>query len=551
MILTIDQIKNVLKENQSAATLIKAREYRQKMRMHLYGEEMNTYLPVIGGFEAPALQTLRVKYAKSNRDLFTRLSRPLDKVFSARGGSVYYNLEGEQEDKARQVASNIRSGMSVKDVLSSMWRYRMIDDPMGIMMMELFPTKEAERQKQMGNSICYPTFKSVANIHEYLCNGSQVEFVFFVTSKKERKAVGLKEDDTVYRLVDDAQDVYVKVEDESVTLHSPMPNYFGKVPAMLNSDILSESNSGMMMSFFDQVIELADEFLLKGSIKTTHDFLHAYPKYWEYADSCSTCGGTKYVDGKDCPDCKGTGKNFMSKVSDIKLLEWPSKDEQVLTPNVAGYVSPSEVYHKIAGESMEMLESLMRYTRWGVQADVKQEGIKTATQIVQDIKPEADVLEIVARMAEKRHKFLVDLSVAVNIQPGYKGSSVNYGRRFMLEGPDVLWEKYQDAKLKGVAISALDDMLYDYYEAKYGTDPVKLYIMQKLTKVEPFVHMTAEKVKALGVGPLVLNQKIFYGEWLSMLSQAELTALDEQQLRDKLKEYAAAQEMAPEPTVIK
>jgi hypothetical protein len=74
--------------------------------------------------------------------------------------------------------------------------------------------------------------------------------------------------------------------------------------------------------------------------------------------------------------------------------------------------------------------------------------------------------------------------------------------------------------------------------------------MQKLTKVEPFVHMAAEKVKALGVGPLVLNQKIFYGEWLSMLSQAELTALDEQQLRDNLKEYAAAQEMAPEPTVI-
>ena len=159
------------------------------------------------------------------------------------------------------------------------------------------------------------------------------------------------------------------------------------------------------------------------------------------------------------------------------------------------------------------------------------------------------MLDIVARMAEKRHKFLVDLSVAVNIQPGYKGSSVNYGRRFMLEGPDVLWEKYQDAKLKGVAISALDDMLYDYYEAKYGTDPVKLYIMQKLTKVEPFVHMVAEKVKALGVGSLVLNQKIFYGEWLSMLSQAELTALDEQQLRDSLKEYAAAQEMAPEPTV--
>jgi hypothetical protein len=553
MILTIEQIAEIVKKNPAKTRLANAVEKKDKMRMHLFGIGMSSYLPKIEGFEAPGMQVLRTKYAKSNRDLFSRLSRPIDKVFSSSGGSVYYNLQETNEAKARALTSNVRSGMSVKEVLSDMWRYRMIDDPNGLLMMEIYPQKEAQRQKQMGNSVTYPTFKPVDTIFSYLTNGARVEYVFLNTSKSEKEFWKIDEGVSFYRVIDDAKDILVTVKDDVITIVDELPNLFGMVPAMLNSDLVDPSNEGSMASLFDDIIELADDFLLKGSIKMTHDFMHAYPKYWEYADTCSTCQGTRYVGSEPCKDCKGSGKSFLSKVSDVKLLEFPTKEDAVITPNVAGYVNPSEVYHKISSEATVLIESLMRFTLWGTQDNVKQDGTtdgtKTATQIVQDIKPEADRLTVISKMAEKRDKFIRDMVVKINIDSNYKGSSVTYGKRFMLEGPDVLWEKYQDAKAKGVAQSALDDMLLDYYEAKYISDQVKYYIQKKLMKVEPFVHVSVSQAKALGLSDEDYLQKLYFGEWLSTMQEAALISSDEQALREMLKAYCGEKKLAQQAEV--
>jgi hypothetical protein len=92
---------------------------------------------------------------------------------------------------------------------------------------------------------------------------------------------------------------WLKRDDKTVIIlnNFTLPNYFMQVPALINSDLPDPNTDGLMISVFDQILELAESFLLKGSIKVTHDFLHAFPKYWQYASDCNDCRGTGYQNG--------------------------------------------------------------------------------------------------------------------------------------------------------------------------------------------------------------------------------------------------------------
>ena len=66
--------------------------------MHIKGIGMDAYLMQIDGFEKAELNILRKKYAKSNKDIFKRVLKYLDKVWSAKGGGVDYGLKKTQKD---------------------------------------------------------------------------------------------------------------------------------------------------------------------------------------------------------------------------------------------------------------------------------------------------------------------------------------------------------------------------------------------------------------------------------------------------------------------
>jgi hypothetical protein len=483
-------------------------------------------------------------------------------VFSAKGGSVYYNLADTQEKRARQLAGDIKSGYSIKAWVENFWQPHYKDDPYGITFLEITaPVQKAIQLKQQGKSFVYPTYRSITTIFDYEPNGAAFEYVAFELCKEEKIDLGLKPEDKYFRLVDDARDRIIKKQDEIVTINEELTliNFFGYVPAMRNSDIPDPNLENGVLSFFDEILELADQFLLKGSIKVTHEFLHGFPKYWEYADDCASCGGTGLAKGERCTSCNGSGKHTMTKVSDAKLLAYPqTKDDAIVTPNVAGYVSPDKTYWEISTSDLQLLEDLMNYTLWGSNPIPKTQGMqtdqaggqKTATEIMTDVKPQSDRLHPISESAAKRDKFILDGAVRIQIQPSYPGSSVNYGKRYMFEGPDVLWEKYQEARTKGAAASVLDDLLMEYYEAKYDSDPVKLAIQSKLMKVEPFVHMTVLQVKVLMPAEDDYKAKLYFSEWLATVNEAMLLSLSIEDLRSNLVESVKVK-ILPQPEAAK
>lgn len=549
MVLSFEQIKGIILNNPNKELIQKGRDYTKVLRAHLRGDKKEDTLPQITGFERPSLHDLRVKYSKTNKDIFSRLSRPIDKVFSAKGGSSYFNLPEAQEKKARQLSANVRDGHSAKKWVETFWTPHYLDDPYGVLMMEIPASQEALRLMAAGLPFAYPTYKSIDKIYDYQPKGNTLEYIVFKVPAEEIKAAGFTEDQQIFRLVDDAKDYWLIREGEDVRIlqdHTYI-NFFGYCPCIINSDIADPNMEGGVLSLFDSIIELADQFLIKGSIKCTHDLMHGFPKYAEYASTCEDCEGTGMNGGEKCKTCRGSGKKPMTKVSDVKMLTWPEKTDVVIEPSkVGGYVSPDKTYWEISTFDLTALEDIMNFTVWGAGSGIKTQGMSmgpdgkavTATEIMSDIQPKADRLEVISDSAQAREKFIMDAIIRVQVQKNYAGSSISYGRRFMMEGPDVIWQKYSDARTKGAAVSVLDDLLREYYEAKYSSDPAKMAVQLKLMKVEPFVHMTAIQVGTLPISPESKTAKLYFGDWLAEQNEAMIMTMPVDMLRGSLAEYA-------------
>jgi hypothetical protein len=191
---------------------------------------------------------------------------------------------------------------------------------------------------------------------------------------------------------------------------------------------------------------------------------------------------------------------------------------------------------------LQLLEDLINITLWGAQTKVKTQGMstdkkgdtKTATEVMDDIKPQADRLTVLSKMAEKRHKFILDNVIRLQVAKAYSGSSVNYGRRYMIEGPDVLKDKYADAKIKKLSASLLDSLYEQYLEAEYAQDEVRLTLEKKKLKIKPFFHDDTVEMSVIVTDEDKAANK-YFEDWIkSQTNEGMLLSSSEELLREQL-----------------
>ena len=176
---------------------------------------------------------------------------------------------------------------------------------------------------------------------------------------------------------------------------------------------------------------------------------------------------------------------------------------------------------------------------------------KTATEIVDEMQPQADRLHVFSEMAEAREKFLIDCTIKIEIQRTYPGCSLAYGRRYMIEQPDAIWEKYSKSRQTGAPQNVLDELLNEYFEAKYVSDRMGLAIAQKLMYVEPFVHLSIQQLQTLKPSEEDYKAKLYYSEWIANVNEAQLFSLTIQQLKELLYTYSNAKQLPqPEPKAL-
>jgi len=547
MILNDDQALEVLKQSQKVPAFItKSREESKELFALIEGDQFKEELIkrveyVEGQMKAEA----RKKYSRNITPFYEKLLRPTDNVYSATGFSKFYDIEDEKkkEDLMRSI-SRIRSGKSLQEWLRTNWMPLYHTDPNGVVFMEY---------ESGDNPKCWPTYKNIEFIRNYVPRGQMVEWILFepIEVKKNNQITKL------WRLVDDTQERMYKQDGDTFTLLDEFEidgvmrkvtfeHPFGQTPALINSDIRKFKGHNRLSPVY-KIVDLSKEYARDQSVKTIYKAKNGFAKEWKYEDQCQTCQGAKKIDGEDCKDCDGHGYYLTSDVTDVKVLATPDKDDVRLDPH-AGYVTPPlDIWGQYDTE-LKLQEDIAHETHWGTLLGIKASGLKTATEIVLNIQPMTDRLNIYSDVAEMMEAQLTEwVANFVDLQKDKdeKIAHVNYGRNYIINPPSVILEQYERAKEKGDNNVILDRLLNEYYTAKHSNDPELLRITLLKSSVEPYTHLSYDQVNAI-FGREETQKKVLFENWWNTLINNDLSK-ESESLRKKFDEWFAEQIEVVEP----
>jgi hypothetical protein len=201
-------------------------------------------------------------------------------------------------------------------------------------------------------------------------------------------------------------------------------------------------------------------------------------------------------DNETCIPCNGKGHLRRNDVTDVSIIDLPRDDQSpIITPNVEGFVSPDLDTWARMNEDLADSEDLIESTMWGTTR-VKEGTNETATGRFLDVQPIMVKLDSFADNVEWVHNKLAHF-----VESWLLGSPkdtfefhITYGRRFIIESPDSILEKYTESREKGDNNTILDKLLSEYILSKYQSNPIMLEEMQKKRQVEPYVHQSIDQV---------------------------------------------------------
>lgn len=516
--------------------------------IYLNGGDVATQLEKVKNFENDEQKKLRQEIARSTKDLMSYLLNPLQKVYSANGFNNNVEVDSESaKETFIEHLDRLPEGMSLRKWMQTYWMEAYISDPNGIILVESESDEEDPKS--------YPTYKSINTVHDYSLKWDEFEYIIFLHGKVKIE----HEEVQVYRVYDDEKDAlyYVKdntlykygniEEDTSFDENHIWMHQKGEVPAVLVSDIVNKK--GGKKSFIEKIDESLKEYLRDSSVHSIYKFLHGFPIFWRYAMKCSTCSGEGKVKNysynpdeaesetnqptKICPTCNGKRLKVTSDVSDGVTLPIPqSSDDPKLAPDIAGYVTPDLKTWKMQLEEMLSMKKEMFYAIWGTTIAEEQGVEKTATEAYLNVQPIMDRLNQVSDTAEDKENKVIEYMGKAMLQGSFKSSNVRYGKRFLIETPDVLWDKYITAKEKKAPISTLDHLYEQYLMAEYHNDMTMMERKLKEFYLEPFVHYSILDLKGVATQEQ-LQEKLLFSQWNS---QADFTKPVEK-LEAEFKEY--------------
>lgn len=554
MALSNNEIVELIEKGASESIKL-SRKRAKKINMHLTGKGVVDYLKRLDGYETNAQKILREKLVKSNRSLFSFILRPTDKIFTAKGGSVNYNLPTESKDLIKSRISDVADGLDIKKYLKKVVKTQYIIDPNGILFIDIDESGMLETHIVKTDSILH-----------YSNKGNKLKSIIFEPYKKTLT----REEESTYRAIseqrlkEEKDKLYYRVIDENFDkiyvndggvvaeiVSKRIENYFGFVPGIILGDE-KDPNSNIFESIVSDLIEDADVFLRRVSVTNIHELAHLYPRYWSYEQACTKCGGEGSVSyetaaatesepavyvTEECSSCGGEGIKTRTNPSDEMTLRAPMDGEPVLAPNVAGYIQPDLGSAQFYNEVIEKARNTMFQSMWGTTYE--QGGKReTATGRFLDAQPVQDRLRDISDTFSKLHKFMLDCYGKVLLRSVSYESSVSYGNRYILESPDDILDKYMEASREDISEIAKIDMRDRYFEAEYQNDPIGLSNRKKLSNVEPFPSLSVTDVSAMEFISIEDKaKKAYYSQWVNTLEDAEVVFLSENELRVKLNEY--------------
>lgn len=532
----IEKIKE-LSENGVPDWIVTARENSKLYKALIDGDGFaDVLVSRIEQLESTGKAAARKKYSKDIRDVFERVMKPRENVFQANGGSEKLVMSNENIKKMFiKAQSNFKSNKSVFKYLSEEY-FNLADiDPNGLLFLEY--------RLRGANKSVYPTYKATNDLFFYEPNGQKTEYVVF---KPEDKLIGTVLQKT-WRIVDDSYDRVISEIGTSLVIVSSFAHPFGEVPALILSN-KEKIGTNLRLSSIEKVTEIAKDLARDKSILTIYKFQKGYPIHWRFVTQCRTCVGSGRKDNTTCTQCEGHGYIKNTDVTDMVTLPIPDADQPNIAPNIAGYVSPDFETWRQYKQDISDFETVMKDTIWGTHINGSEnknlQETETATGRYIDVQPIINSLNVYADVAEYVDNTICNwlLNFCDPVKDKFDQVYIKtYGRRYIIENPDVILTKYQEAKKTSDSSTILDKLLEEFILSKYKNDASMQSIMLKKKDIEPYVHMTFEQVNSAFGAEEAYKKELFNKFWASCDEYA-----DSGKLQTQFKEY-----LSNNPIIIK
>lgn len=589
---SLPQIQKIVLDNPNKGLIDKGRQMNSKLMMHLYGKDVKSFMKRDEYFENTDIFKSRQEKPVSNKDMWARILSEESLIFAARGGSSRFNLPAKDEDAFNVILSDVRYNISLRKWIQNFALPAYRSDPMGVIFIEIEQLLELDGQA-INAPKCYPTYKSIQSVYDYLLNGRNLEYVCFQLAVKELSQYGINDTAVVsgptpqnqqthtalspyFRFVDDEKDIIVKKDNATVmiatepvmTQPNPVRNdrFGGQVPAFIVSDLIEFTDPSCFVSPISFLVEIADDFLYDRSIRNLQKKLHGFAKAIEPILKCSTCAGTGLTRGTACPDCTvegqstGTGMKLKTKVSDVARfpLSVFTDGSGFDYKKIFGYASPPiETWDK-QDLNLQQTEQLIYFSYWGCAQNTTTSGPtmkdknvqdkETATKTNANLKPKYARLNSTADWAQKTENDIANLMGRFWLDTSWKGSNINYSRNYILESPDDLINQYYDGQAKKAPDFILDDMMLRYLNCLYQDNPAQLAKYTKLFFVDPFPHDTPELVEASPViSDIEKSMKRYFSEWQDTKKDMEIITTPLETLKADLKTFAESKQATVTP----
>ena len=516
MILDQNTVLELVQANQSVQPWVnKSREMSRELKALVLGKDFHAELiDRIEILESDARAKARVKYSKDIRDVFERILKKRDNVFQSSGGSEEIKISSEEMKKQFiDALSKFKGGKSIQKYLSEYFFQQLDTDPNGVIFLE-YKIEDGELE-------IYPTYKSINDIRNYDADGQLCEYILF----EGKKEVYNGQYRIKWRVVDELTDWCV-IQIGTTFLIDPERTFqhpFGQVPAVILSDKLTIGEK-TRLSPLTPVIEIAKDLARDKSILTIYKFQNGFPKNWQYVSECRSCHGTGKT-GKDgnnqkgeCSMCSGTGILQKKDVTDMLNITKPKEGDPILTPNIAGFISPDLATWTQYKTDLKDFEIVMEDTLWGTDRsnNNNSNGRETATGRFIDVQPVTNQLNKLTDSVEWVHNTLANWVANAIVKTKQKDETAyhkSYGRRFIIESPDAILDKYETAREKGSGTTILDKLIHEYILSKYKNDPFMQEKMLKKAMVEPYLHFDIEQVSSIFGKKEAYKKVVFQDFW--------------------------------------
>lgn len=528
-----DAVKYVeINSKQTPVFITQARKYSEELCALIEGEKFKELLiKRIEYIESIKKAEVRSKYSRDLRDLIARLLKPIDNVFSAIGGNKSYTSgEYKLADSLNKILvkslSNIKDNKSVESFLETEWMQLYHSDPAGILWIGY--TVNVDKEVNI-----YPTYQSIRTIRTYEAKGQLVDNILFEPDN-------LQDNVKSWILVDDVKQYNVLQIGNEFTLNTnPLKTFehlFGNCPIIINSNLTDKY--GNRLSPLHGIIPIAIEYARDLSMKSILKAIHGSPIQYRRIVICAECHGTKKNGTEICKSCSPLRSDSRIDVSDVINIPFdPESPNQLKGEDIAGTIMPPLETLDGFTKELLLLEDNMFGSLWGVSNNTQAQ--KTATEVYLDMQPQINKLTSYSNVCSWIESTIVEwcANIIDLTKPKQEQiSNIVYGKRYLLNGLDTIQDKYANAIKSGMPIGVLDSIYEELLLVKYKNDYVSMQIEIVKSKVEPYLHSSADMIFAR-YGQIEALRKDYFQQWWSDLDKEYLNSInmDVKKLEEKQK----------------